>query len=103
MATKKKNSAVEDQGLRSGGGLNRYPLFLEPTVVDKSSSGDSAGFLVTLIVLAVVLAIMLPLTAMMYYDIVSVRAIVQEELRKVEKIRRKLEQDQKDKEQDAGQ
>lgn len=46
-----------------------------------------------MILMAVALAVVLPLTAIMYIDMLAVRSIVKEELTKVVKARRELERD----------
>ena len=46
-----------------------------------------------MIVMAIALAVVLPLTAIMYIDMLAVRSIVKEELTKVVKARREMERD----------
>lgn len=43
--------------------------------------------------MAIALAVVLPLTAIMYIDMLAVRSIVKEELTKVVKARREMERD----------
>ena len=47
-------------------------------------------------ILATVLAFVLPITAMMYMDILAMRSMVKEELIKVVKARREMEKDRHD-------
>lgn len=60
-------------------------------MVNRSSSGESKGFLIVLAVLAFVIAFVLPLTAIMYMDILAVRSVVHEELRKTVLLRKQLQ------------
>ena len=62
-------------------------------VVNKNSQGESRLFLVVICILATVLAFVLPITAMMYMDILAMRSMVKEELIKVVKARREMEKD----------
>jgi len=62
-------------------------------VVNKNSQGESRLFLVVICILAAVLAFVLPVTAMMYMDILAMRSMVKEELIKVVKARREMEKD----------
>ena len=62
-------------------------------VVNKNSQGESRLFLVVICILATVLAFVLPITAMMYMDILAMRSMVKEELIKVVKTRKAMEKD----------
>ena len=62
-------------------------------MVNKNSQGESRFFLVVICILATVLAFVLPITAIMYMDILAMRSMVREELIKVVKTRREMEKD----------
>ena len=62
-------------------------------MVSKNSQGESRFFLVVIGILALVLALILPITAIMYIDILALRSMVKEELTKVVKTRREIEKD----------
>jgi len=51
------------------------------------------GFLIGLILCAVIFCGMLPLLGMMYYDILEVRKQVQMETKKLQELRRKVEKE----------
>lgn len=52
---------------------------------------DANRFLAGLIVMLVVFAIILPLTVIMYIDVLAVRAAVKEEVRQLKKLKKELE------------
>lgn len=62
-------------------------------MVNKNSQGESRFFLVVICILATVLAFVLPITAIMYMDILAMRSMVKEELIKVVKTRKAMEKD----------
>ena len=66
-------------------------------MVDKSSPGESAGFLITLIILAICFALILPATLIMYIDILTIRGMVQEELKKTVRFRKQMQAEQLEK------
>lgn len=52
---------------------------------------DADRFLTGLIVMLVVFALILPLTVIMYIDVLAVRAAVKEEVRQLKKLKKELE------------
>lgn len=66
-------------------------------MVDKSSPGESAGFLIPLIILAICFALILPATLIMYIDILTIRGMVQEELKKTVRFRKQMQAEQLEK------
>lgn len=52
---------------------------------------DANRFLAGLIVMLVVFALILPLTVIMYIDVLAVRAAVKEEVRQLKKLKKELE------------
>ena len=52
---------------------------------------DANRFLAGLIVMLVVFALILPLTVIMYIDVLAIRAAVKEEVRQLKKLKKELE------------
>lgn len=52
---------------------------------------DANRFLAGLIVMLIVFALILPLTVIMYIDVLAVRAAVKEEVRQLKKLKKELE------------
>ena len=67
-------------------------------MVNKSSSDESKGFLIVLVIVSLLLTIVLPLTAIMYIDMLAVRSLVSEELTKVVKERKTLQRERLERE-----
>ena len=59
-------------------------------MVGKSTQGESKAFLATLAALVFVFAFVIPITAIMYMDILAIRGMVQEELKKTIQLRKQL-------------
>lgn len=63
--------------------------------------GEPRSFLIGLALMAAVFAIIMPLVAMMYIDILAIRSVVQEELAKTVKLRKQLERESREPRQKA--
>ena len=59
-----------------------------------TSMGDkeSSSFLVGLIIMAIVFALLMPLTAIMYIDILAIRATIRAEAKELRKLKEELKQ-----------
>ena len=66
-----------------------------PNVDDKSQSSGSIGYLLVLVLFALVFVLMLPLVGMMYMDTMVVRREAKAQMEKVEKLRKSIEEAQK--------
>ena len=55
---------------------------------------DANRFLAGLIVMLVVFALILPLTVIMYIDVLAIRAAVKEEVRQLKKLKKELESEE---------
>lgn len=66
-----------------------------PNVDDKSQSSGSFGYLLVLVLFALVFVLVLPLVGMMYMDTMVVRREAKAQMEKVEKLRRQVEEAQK--------
>ena len=95
MATSKQSNRLLDSD-RRGGASGAVGM----GVSGRSSVGskDANRFLVGLIIMAVVFALMLPITALMYMDILSVRATIRAEAKELRKLKEELRPKPKPKE-----
>ena len=66
-----------------------------PNVDDKSQSSGSIGYLLVLVLFALVFVLVLPLVGMMYMDTMVVRREAKAQMEKVEKLRKSIEEAQK--------
>ena len=67
-------------------------------MVNKSTSDESKGLLIVLVIVSFLLTIVLPITAIMYIDMLAVRSMVSEELTKVVRERKALQRERLEKE-----
>jgi len=67
-------------------------------MVNKSTSDESKGLLIVLVIVALLLTIVLPITALMYIDLLAIRLMVSEELTKVVKERKTLQRERLERE-----
>jgi len=66
-----------------------------PNVDDKSQSSGSFGYLLVLVLFALVFVLILPLIGMMYVDTMVVRREAKAQMEKVEKLRKQIEDERK--------
>jgi uncharacterized membrane protein YciS (DUF1049 family) len=66
-----------------------------PNVDDKSQSSGSIGYLLVLVLFALVFVLVLPLVGMMYMDTMVVRREAKAQMEKVEKLRKSIEDERK--------
>jgi hypothetical protein len=66
------------------------------SVGNKPSPDESKGLLVVVGILVLILAVILPMTAIMYMDILAIRSMVKEELTKVVKERKAMQRERKE-------
>ena len=67
-------------------------------MVNKSTSDESKGLLIVLVIVSFLLTIVLPITAIMYIDMLAIRLMVSEELTKVVKERKALQRERLERE-----
>jgi hypothetical protein len=67
-------------------------------MVNKSTSDESKGLLIVLVIVSFLLTIVLPITALMYIDLLAIRLMVSEELTKVVKERKALQRERLERE-----
>jgi hypothetical protein len=67
-------------------------------MVNKSTSDESKGLLIVLVIVSLLLTIVLPITAFMYIDMLAIRLMVSEELTKVVRERKALQRERLERE-----
>jgi hypothetical protein len=67
-------------------------------MVNKSTSDESKGLLIVLVIVSLLFTIVLPITALMYIDLLAIRLMVSEELTKVVKERKTLQRERLERE-----
>ena len=66
-----------------------------PNVDNQSSSSGSFGYLLVLILFALVFVLMIPLIGMLYVDTMVVKREARQQMEKVEKLRKSIEDERK--------
>jgi len=93
-ATKiKKQNPGQDAGNDRGGIRGR--VFDMPNVDDQSSSSGSFGYLLVLVLFALVFVLMLPLIGLMYVDTMVVKREAKAQMEKTEKLQKQIEAERK--------
>ena len=67
-------------------------------MVNKSTSDESKGLLIVLVIVSLLLTIVLPITAFMYIDMLAIRLMVSEELTTVVRERKALQRERLERE-----
>ena len=93
MAATKVKKSDTGQGAGNGGGGFRNRLPDMPNVDNQSSSSGSVGYLLVLILFALVFVLMIPLVGMLYVDTMVVKREAKAQMEKVEKLRKQVEED----------
>ena len=95
MAATKVKKSNSGQGAGDGSGGFRSRLLDRPNVDNQSSESGSFGYLLVLVLFALVFVLVLPLVGMMYMDTMVVRREAKAQMEKVEKLRKQVEEDAK--------
>lgn len=95
MAATKVKKSNTGQGAGNGGGVFRGRLPDMPNVDNQSQSSGSFGYLLVLVLFALVFVLVLPIVGMMYMDTMVVRREAKVQMEKVEKLRKQVEEAQK--------
>ena len=66
-----------------------------PNVDNQSSSSGSIGYILVLILFALVFVLMIPLVGMLYVDTMVVKREAKAQMEKVEKLRKQVEEEKK--------
>lgn len=91
MATRANPTQQGRQGSRNSYGSSSDNMALGLSNSAILAKEDADRFLTGLIVMLVVFALILPLTVIMYIDVLAVRAAVKEEVRQLKKLKKELE------------
>ena len=95
MAATKVKKSDSGPGVGNGGGGFRDRIPNMPNVDDQSQSSGSIGYLLVLVLFALVFVLMLPLVGMMYMDTMVVRREAKAQMEKTEKLRKQIEDERK--------
>lgn len=92
MATRIPPAKASRTGIGSRGGGSGRNLDMERD--DGSSLGNEqpGSFLVGLVIMAIVFALLMPLTVIMYIDILAIRATIKAEAKELRKLKEELKQ-----------
>ena len=95
MAATKVKKSDTGQVAGNGGGGFRSRLPDLPDVANQSSSSGSFGYILVLILFALVFVLVLPLVGLMYVDTMVVKREAKAQMEKVEKLRKQIEEEKK--------
>ena len=95
MAATKVKKSDSGQGFGNGAGGFRNRLPDMPTVDNQSSSSGSIGYILVLILFALVFVLVIPLVGMLYVDTMVVKREARAQMEKVEKLRKQVEEEKK--------
>lgn len=95
MAATKVKKSDTGQGVGNSGGGFRSRLPDMPNVDNQSSSSGSIGYLLVLILFALVFVLVIPLVGMLYVDTMVVKREAKAQMEKTEKLRKQIEEERK--------
>lgn len=92
MATAKNAKPASRQSANNRGGDDRYPIPPPPLPSNPTNDNDEMGFLIAFLSLVIVFAILLPIMAMMYLDILETKAETKRQQAVVQRLINKAEE-----------
>jgi hypothetical protein len=92
MATRIPPTQAGRQGLGNRNGLSGRGLDMERDVGSGVGNEEPSSFLVGLVIMAIVFALLMPLTVIMYMDILAIRATIKAEAKELRKLKEELKQ-----------
>jgi len=92
MATAKNAKPASRQGANNRGCDDRYPIPPPPVFSNKPNENSEVGFLIAFLSLVIVFAILLPIIAMMYLDILETKAETKRQQAVVQRLINKAEE-----------
>jgi len=92
MATAKNAKPASRQGANNRGGDDRYPIPPPPLPSNPTNDNNEMGFLIAFLSLVIVFAILLPIMAMMYLDILETKAETKRQQAIVQRLINKAEE-----------
>ena len=93
MATKTVTKLPPRQGSTNRNSESDYYIPPPPILVNNNRQEDKMGFLIGLIIMMFVFVIILPIMGFMLLDINTARQEVHYEVKKIEKLRKEIEQE----------
>lgn len=91
MATRANSSQSRLQGKSNGGVYSADDVAMGVSNSAVLAKEDANRFLTGMIVMLIVFAIILPLTVIIYIDVMAIRATVKEEVKQLRKLKKELE------------
>lgn len=95
MAATKVKKSDTGQAFGNGGGSFRGRLPDYPNVVDKPTPSGPTGYLLVLILFALVFVLIIPLVGLMYVDTMVVKREAKAQMEKTEKLQKQIEAERK--------
>lgn len=95
MAATKIKKSDSGQGIGNSAGSFRSSLPSFSDDLDKPTPSGPTGYVFTLILFVAVFALMLPLVSMLYVDTLTVKREAKQQMEKVEKLRKQIEDERK--------
>ncbi len=92
MATAKNAKPASRQSTNNRGGDDRYPIPPPPLPSNPTNDNNEMGFLIAFLSLVIVFAILLPIIAMMYLDILETKAETKRQQAVVQRLINKAEE-----------
>lgn len=92
MATAKNAKPASRQSTNNRGGDDRYPIPPLPLPSNPTNDNNEMGFLIAFLSLVIVFAILLPIIAMMYLDILETKAETKRQQAVVQRLINKAEE-----------
>jgi len=92
MATAKNAKPASRQSTNNRGGDDRYPIPPPPLPSNPTNDNNEMGFLIAFLSMVIVFAILLPIIAMMYLDILETKAETKRQQAVVQRLINKAEE-----------
>ena len=92
MATAKNAKPASRSSTNNRGGDDRYPIPPPPLPSNPTNDNNEMGFLIAFLSLVIVFAILLPIIAMMYLDILETKAETKRQQAVVQRLINKAEE-----------
>ena len=92
MATAKNAKPASRQSTNNRGGDDRYPIPPPPLPSNPTNDNNEMGFLIAFLSMVIVFGILLPIMAMMYFDILETKAETKRQQAVVQRLINKAEE-----------
>ena len=91
MATAKNAKPASRQGANNRGGDDRYPIPPPPIRSNPPNESSEMGFIIAFISMVIVFALLLPIIASMYLDILETKKETKQQQEQVKRLINKME------------